>query len=388
MKTILELKEQFAQQFGPSSEKTQVFFSPGRVNLLGEHIDYNGGYVFPCALSFGTYGVARKRTDNKIRLATTNFDYPVEINTSYIVYDAKDQWANYSKGVASEFINLGFSIGGFDLLVSGNIPNGAGLSSSASLELLTSMVLKTLFSIPIEMVDMVQLSQRAENNFVGMNCGIMDQFAIGMGKENRAILLDCNSLAYEYVPITLTGSKLIIGNTNKRRELADSKYNERRQECESALADLQKKLPIRFLCDLDSAAFEENKHLITSPISIKRAEHAVFENQRVKDAVSQLKSGNVKTFGELMNSSHRSLRDLYEVTGDELDIMVEEAWNIKGTIGSRMTGAGFGGCTISIVEDDFIDEFILTVGKNYEKRTGLHPEFYIAEIGNGTQVVE
>lgn len=378
-----EIVGKFVELYGGEESGVDKFFAPGRVNLIGEHIDYNGGYVFPCALDFGTYAAARKRDDGKVRFATLNFDLRVEIDVEDIRYKEEDDWTNYPKGVIREFIDKGHEVGGFDILYYGNIPNGSGLSSSASLEVLTAVVVNELFDCKEDMVEMVKMSQRAENQFVGVNCGIMDQFASGMGKLNHAILLDCETLDYEYAPLKLDGFKIVIGNTKKRRGLADSKYNERRSECQYALECIQKELDIKNLCEMDVETFDKYKHLIEKDIPRDRAKHAVEENVRVKEAVEALNEGDIITFGKLMNASHESLRDLYEVTGVELDTMVEEARKIEGTIGSRMTGAGFGGCTVSIVKEDSVDEFIRVVGKNYEDRIGLVPEFYVANVGDG-----
>ncbi|WP_207655794.1 galactokinase [Vallitalea okinawensis] len=384
---IKALRQEFIKLYGDGDD-IREYLSPGRVNLIGEHIDYNGGCVFPCALSFGTFAVARKREDRIVKFATTNFDLKVEVNLEEaLVYVEEHDWTNYPKGVIKELMGKGHEVGGYEVLISGNIPNGAGLSSSASLEVLTGVIVNDLYNLGEDMVELVKLSQKAENLFVGVNCGIMDQFAVGMGKEDHAILLNCDTLQYAYAPLKLQGAKLIIGNTNKRRGLADSKYNERRSECEAALADLQIECDINALCDLNMDEFEAKKHLITSNIARNRAEHAVAENARVLEAVDKLKDGDIARFGELMNASHDSLKDLYEVTGVELDTMVEEARKVAGTIGSRMTGAGFGGCTISIVKEDAVDTFIEEVGKNYEARTGLKPAFYVAEVGQGARVL-
>ena len=386
---LQQLKKQFLDLYGEEEDGQgiRLFFAPGRVNLIGEHIDYNGGKVFPCALSFGTYALVRQRKDQKLRFASTNLSYRGELSLDQIQYDKTHDWVNYPKGIIHYFQEEGCKIGGFEILYSGNIPNGAGLSSSASIEMVTAVMLNTLFNGNMTMMDMIKLSQQVENDFIGVNSGIMDQFAVGMGKKDHAILLDCNTLDYEYVPLQLKGAKLIIANTNKRRGLADSKYNERRQECESALADLQTKLDISSLGELDATTFEKNRDRIKDPIHQKRATHAVYENIRVQQAVEKLNEGDIQTFGTLMKESHISLRDLYEVTGIELDTMVEEAWKVPGVIGSRMTGAGFGGCTISIVKEDAIDTFIQQVGENYKKRTGLEPQFYIADIGDGAREI-
>ncbi|GKX28690.1 galactokinase [Vallitalea longa] len=378
-----QIVNKFLELYGGEASTVSKFFAPGRVNLIGEHIDYNGGYVFPCAIDFGTYAAARKRDDDRIRFATLNFDLRVEVDVNDITYLEEHDWTNYPKGVIKEFIKKGHKIGGFDILYYGNIPNGSGLSSSASLEVLTAVVVNDLFDCNEDMVEMVKMSQMAENQFVGVNCGIMDQFACGMGKLDHAILLDCQTLEYKYAPLKLDGYKIVIGNTKKRRGLADSKYNERRSECQYALECLQKELNIKNLCEINIEEFEKNKQLIDKEIPRNRAEHAVEENMRVKEAVEALNKGDIITFGKLMNASHESLKDLYEVTGVELDTMVEESRKIEGTIGSRMTGAGFGGCTVSIVKEDSVDKFIEQVGKNYEARTGLKPEFYVANVGNG-----
>lgn len=385
---IKKLVDDFKKTFN-YNDKVDVFFSPGRVNLIGEHTDYNGGFVFPCALDFGTYGVAKKRNDNKFRVYSQNFEKLgiIEFALDDLKYEKKDNWANYVKGVIKAFIDAGYEIKtGFDLLILGTIPNGAGLSSSASLELLISVILKDFSNLSIDMIDMVKLSQKAENQFIGVNCGIMDQFAIGMGKENNAILLDCNTLKYEYAPISLNGASVVIANTNKKRGLADSKYNERRASCEAAVKELNKHgINIKYLGELAVKEFEKVKHFIQDKEQLKRATHAVTENERTKEAVEKLNAGDIKGFGELMNKSHISLRDDYEVTGKELDSLVEAAWNAPGVIGSRMTGAGFGGCTVSIVKDEDIDKFIEVVGKEYFDKTGLKADFYVAKIGDGSR---
>ncbi len=378
-----ELVSKFLDLYGDSDKDVMVFFAPGRVNLIGEHIDYNGGYVFPCALDFGTYAAVRRREDDTVRFATLNFDLKVEVDINHLVYEEKDDWTNYPKGVLKVLQDKGHTLGGFDVLYYGNIPNGSGLSSSASLEVLTAVLCNDLFALNENRVELVKLSQKAENVFVGVNCGIMDQFAVGMGKKDHAILLDCNTLEYEYTPLVLNGAKLVIGNTKKRRGLADSKYNERRGECDKALEFLQKELDIQALCEIDPQTFEQYNYLIEDETAKRRAEHAVYENQRVKEAVQALQKADLEQFGKLMNASHDSLRDLYEVTGIELDAMVEEALKVEGTIGSRMTGAGFGGCTVSIVEEEAVDTFIEKVASSYEARTGLQPEFYVANVGDG-----
>lgn len=380
---IKKIKNKFLDFYGENESGIHTFFAPGRVNLIGEHTDYNGGYVFPCALSFGTLAVARKRHDNIIKFASTNFELKVEVFADDIQYVKEHDWANYPKGVVKLFKEKGFDIGGFEVLYYGSIPNGAGLSSSASIELATAVLLKGLFNCSMDMIEMVKLCQKAENQFIGVNCGIMDQFSIGMGRKDHALMLNCKTLEYKYVPLKLNGYKLIIANTNKRRGLADSKYNERRSECERAVLYLKKELNIDFLGDIDTETFEKYRFLIENETDARRAAHVVYEDGRVLEAVEKLGAGDLITFGRLMNDSHKSLRDLYEVTGMELDTMVEEAWKIEGVLGSRMTGAGFGGCTVSIVKEDVVDKFIDEVGRNYKEKTGLTPDFYIAEIGDG-----
>lgn len=375
-----KLYDKFKELFGYEAESK--FFSPGRVNLIGEHTDYNGGHVFPCAIHRGTYALVKKRDDKKFRMYSENFENLgiIEFLLDNLVNEKKHKWVNYPKGVVKMFIEAGYKIdSGFDVLFYGNIPNGSGLSSSASIEIVTSIILKDLYNLDIDMVEMVKLSQKAENQFIGVNSGIMDQFAVGMGKKDNAILLDCNTLKYSYAPVILKDEVLVIGNTNKKRGLADSKYNERRAECEEALKDLQKELDIQSLGELSIEEFNKNE------INRKRAKHAVYENQRTIKAQKELMEGNLKEFGRLMNESHVSLRDDYEVTGIELDTMVEIAWNQEGVIGSRMTGAGFGGCTISIVKKDAVDKFIENVGKEYKEKVGLDADFYVVNISDGAK---
>ena len=363
-----------------------LFFSQGRVNLIGEHTDYNGGMVFPCAITFGTYAVVSKRTDSCMRLFSNNFKEKgiIDVALQTLHYDKKDDWANYVKGVLYFLQQEGFEIPcGLNILIEGNIPNGAGLSSSASLEVLTGTILKETFQLPISKLDIIKLSQKAENQFVGMNCGIMDQFIIGMGKKDHAIALDTGTLEYTYAPVQLKQASIVIMNTNKQRGLTDSKYNERRAECEHALSQLQTVVKIKNLCDLKETEFEKVQHIITSPVERKRARHAVLENIRVKKAIAALEKNDIEEFGALMNASHISLRDDYEVTGIELDTLVESAWNQSGTIGARMTGAGFGGCAIAIVRNDDIEDFTSAVRKEYTQAIGYEPDFYIASIGDG-----
>ena len=380
------LEQKFQEVFGSPAEKH--FFAPGRVNLIGEHTDYNGGNVFPCAIDKGTYGLVKKRNDRKFRMYSENFaDLGImEFTLDELTNEKKHDWANYPKGVIKMFLEAGQKIdSGFDILFSGNIPNGAGLSSSASIEMLTAIVLKDLFHLSIDPVEMAQLGKKTENLFIGVNSGIMDQFAVAMGKKDHAILLDCNTLKYDYVPVVLKDEVIVIANTNKRRGLADSKYNERRAECDEALAELQTKLPIKALGELSIEQFEANKDLIKSPIRQKRAKHAVYENQRTLKAQKELSAGNLAEFGKLMNQSHISLRDDYEVTGVELDTLAALAWEQPGVVGSRMTGAGFGGCTVSIVKKDKVDDFIKNVGEAYKNKIGYAADFYIASVSDGAK---
>jgi galactokinase len=380
------LKDNFTEVFKKDSES--VFFSPGRVNLIGEHTDYNGGNVFPCALTIGTYAIVAKRDDKKVLLHSLNFKDLgiIEFSLDNMVYEKEHDWANYPKGVIKTLEDHGFKAeNGFEILFYGNIPNGSGLSSSASLEVLMGTILNESFNFKIDMVDIVKMCQEAENKFIGVNCGIMDQFAVGMGKENCAILLDCNTLNYSYSKLNLNGYKIVIGNTNKKRGLADSKYNERRGECEDALAKIQTVKNITALGELTEEEFEQVKDCIGDPIKTKRAKHAVYENQRTLKAVKALEDSNLELFGKLMNESHISLRDDYEVTGIELDTLVELAWEAEGVVGSRMTGAGFGGCTVSIVKDEFIDKFKETLTAKYKEKIGYEPDFYVVSISDGTR---
>ena len=381
--------EMFTKVYG-DREGIRVFFSPGRVNLIGEHTDYNGGNVFPCALSFGTYGAIALRDDKTVRMYSENFKDLgiITFDIDDLKNEEKHDWANYPKGVISVLLNHGYDVKqGFDMVVFGNIPNGAGLSSSASLELLMGVMVDKIFNFNIDRVELVKYCQESENKFIGVNCGIMDQFAIGMGKEDSAILLDCNTLDYSYSKVDLKDEVIIIANTNKRRGLADSKYNERRSECETALSELQIKLNINSLGELTEEEFENNKYLIKNDIRATRAKHAVYENQRTLKAVKALQNNDIETFGKLMNDSHKSLRDDYEVTGKELDTLVDLAWKHEATVGARMTGAGFGGCTVSIVKKDMKEDFINTVGKGYKEIIGYDADFYVANIGDGTREI-
>lgn len=385
---IQKCEETFKQQFGHNEYR--LFFAPGRINLIGEHTDYNGGHVFPCAITFGTYALARKNSDNMVRVYSMNFpdNGIVEFSLTDLDYKKEDGWANYPKGMIRYVIEAGYVIAsGMDILFYGNIPNGAGLSSSASIELVTGVMVESLFELSLNRIDVVKIGKKVENDFIGVNSGIMDQFAIGMGKKDHGILLDCQTLEYSYAPIVLNEHNIIIMNTNKRRELTDSKYNERRSQCEEALTILQTKLSIQSLGELTEDVFEQYKDLISRDILQKRAKHAVYENARTIKALAALRQGDLEEFGQLMNQSHISLRDDYEVTGIELDSLVAAAWKQPGVIGARMTGAGFGGCAIAIVEKQHTDDFIKEVGKKYQEIIGYESIFYVANIGDGAKEI-
>lgn len=377
--------KKFAKIYG-NAEGARVFFAPGRVNLIGEHTDYNGGHVFPCALTLGTYAAVRKREDRKLRFYSMNFSKlgVIESSLDNLKPDKDAGWTNYPKGMMWAFGEKGYKIDcGLDIVVKGNIPHGSGLSSSASVEIVTGYLLKVLFGFEISNQELALIGQYSENKFNGVNCGIMDQFAIAMGRKDCAIFLDTADLSYEYAQVNLQGMKLVISCSNKRRGLGDSKYNERREECETALTEIQAGMGINTLGDLDEQLFEQIKMAIKDEDRRKRARHAVYENRRTIRAVQALKDNDIALFGKLMNESHISLRDDYEVTGEELDTLVEEAWKIDGVIGSRMTGAGFGGCTVSLVKDEAVEEFIEKVGAAYKERIGYAADFYSVEIGSG-----
>lgn len=381
-----KLFDMFAELFG-DSEGARFYFSPGRVNLIGEHTDYNGGHVFPCALTLGTYGAARKREDNKIHFYSMNLDSfdVVEASLDDLTNKKEYNWANYPLGVVWAFKEKGHTItSGFDMVIWGNIPNGSGLSSSASLEVLTGVILTDLFEIKdLSMTDLALIGQYSENNFNGCHCGIMDQFAVAMGKKDHAIFLDTSDLSYEYAPCVLDGAKIVITNSKVKHSLVDSAYNDRRNECAAALKALQSELDIQALGDLTPEEFEAHKSLIKDEIQLQRAKHAVYENQRTIDAVTALKAGDIESFGKLMNQSHISLRDDYDVSCEEIDILVDLAWKIPGVLGSRITGGGFGGCTVSIVKNESVDTFIETIGKTYLEKVGHEAEFYTVDIGDG-----
>ena len=386
------MKEKLLAEFSKIFEgdgQAELFFSPGRVNLIGEHTDYNGGHVFPCALTIGTYGAVRKRADRKLRLYSMNFSGTGIWETSLdeLTPCPEDRWTNYPKGVLWALQEKGYEVPfGFDLLVYGNIPNGSGLSSSASLEVLIGTIAKEFYGLDtLTMEEIAKIGQYSENHYNGVNCGIMDQFAVAMGKKNHAIYLDTATLEYEYAPLELGDARIVIACSNKKRGLADSAYNTRRSECETALQELQQVVKVETLGDLSEEEFEQYKDAIQDPVRVRRARHAVYENQRTRKAAEALRQGDLAEFGRLMNESHVSLRDDYEVTGIELDTLAETAWEQPGVIGSRMTGAGFGGCTVSIVKNDAIDAFIENVGKKYESVIGYAADFYVVEAGDGAR---
>ncbi|BBE26429.1 galactokinase [Latilactobacillus curvatus] len=383
---MTELNTVFENVFHKAPEAS--YFAPGRINLIGEHTDYNGGHVFPTAITLGTYAVVAKRDDQTINLLSGNFEDAgvISFDLSDLSYQKAHNWANYPKGMIVYLQEQGYTIdSGLDIYLKGNIPNGAGLSSSASIELLMGVILEDQFNLEIDRVDLVKTGVMVENKFIGVNSGIMDQFAVGMGKANHAILLDTNTLAYDLVPIDLQDNVIIIMNTNKRRELADSKYNERRSECEKALAILQTKNDIQSLGDLDNETFDLQTYMLQDENLLKRARHAVSENQRTMKAREALKNNDLERFGKLVNASHVSLQFDYEVTGIELDTLVQTAWQQPGVLGARMTGAGFGGCAIAIVAKDQVDNFETNVAKVYTDKIGYAPSFYVAEIADGAK---
>lgn len=382
---IGKLTEKFFGKYGKVQDKPVLFFSPGRVNLIGEHTDYNGGFVFPCALNYGTYLLIRKTKAETIKFSTLNFDDDGQVDLTTLFAKQGNKWINYPLGVMNEFLKKGIKLTGLEMLYYGDVPNGAGLSSSASIEMVTAVAINELYNTGLSMLEMVKMSQRAENQFVGMNCGIMDQFAVGHGKKDHAIFLNCDTLDFENVPLKLDGYSLVITNTNKRRGLTDSKYNERRGECEKAVELLQGYKPIRNLSELTVAEIPVLEKYISDPVVVRRAKHVISENGRCLEAVRVLKQNDIGRFGELMNLSHDSLKNDYEVTGKELDTLVYEGRKLKGVIGTRMTGAGFGGCTVSIIKKEDTENFIESLTKAYTSITGLVPDFYLPEIGEGAR---
>lgn len=387
---INELKKQFLEVFGGSEEGIRVFSSPGRVNLIGEHTDYNGGFVFPAALTMATTIIARKRDDSIVRMKATDLDGIVEgdLNTIDKYKDLK--WGDYQFGIFDELRKAGYNICGADMLFHDTTPHGGGLSSSAAIEVSAAIAMASLGGATnIDNIEMAKISQLAEHNYIGVNCGIMDQFASAMGKKNHVIFLNCKTLEYKLVPISLDGYKLVISNTNKKRSLADSKYNERRSECEKGLEMLKAELPDKTcLGDISMAEFEGAKHLISDEVIKNRVLHVISEDDRVLRSVDVLQKGDLNAFGKLMTASHESLRDLYEVSCKELDTLVESALKLDCVLGSRMTGAGFGGCTVSLVKEDGVDEFIKKVGNEYLDKIGYAASFYITEIGDGGREIK
>lgn len=380
-----KLLEKFIELFGNEGE-AHVYFAPGRVNLIGEHTDYNGGHVFPCALTIGTYMAARKRADRKLNFYSMNFEKlgVLESSLDDLTPKADGEWTNYPKGVIWAFEGRGMKLNcGLDIALYGNIPNGSGLSSSASLEVVTGYMLRNLFGFDVTNQDLALIGQYSENNFNGCNCGIMDQFASAMGKKDNAIFLDTSDLSFEYAPIVLDGAKIVVTNSMVKHSLVTSAYNDRRNESAQALKDLQQVCGIKTLGDLTEEEFETYKSAIKDDINRARAKHAVYENQRTIKAVKALKNQDLETFGKLMNASHVSLRDDYETSCEEVDVLVDEAWKIPGVIGSRITGGGFGGCTVSIVKDEAIDTFKEKLTAAYEEKVKKTPEFYVVSVGDG-----
>jgi len=382
------LREEFFKKYGDRATDPVLFYSPGRVNLIGEHTDYNGGYVFPCALDFGTSLVARKTDRPEIKLESLNFTGGVTVTVSDSYTAIPASWTNYPVGVINEFARKGIAAPGMELLFYGDIPNGAGLSSSASIEMVTAVAMNDFTGARLPMMELVKMGQKAENNFVGMNCGIMDQFAVGFGKKDHAINLNCDTLEYKFAPVNLGNRRLIITNTNKRRGLTDSKYNERRSECEKAVELISRHHMIRNLSDLTVSDLWMLEKYIDDEVVRKRAKHVITENGRTIDAIKALEDNDIVKFGQLMNESHDSLCTDYEVTGTELDTLVYEGRKLPGVTGTRMTGAGFGGCTVSIVERRHADNFIKNLGKVYHEKTGLTADFYLPGIGDGARRID
>ena len=385
---LQELKQAFIDAYKKEAEG--VFFSPGRVNLIGEHTDYNGGYVFPCALSFGTYLLIAKNGDKLMRFKSLNMPEVTELPLNQLTTPLPDNhWVNYPLGCLAQFLKKGVKIEqGYDILIWGNVPAGAGLSSSAALEVVTAYAFNELLGTGYDRTTLALIGQASEHEFAGVNCGIMDQFASAQGKQDHAIFLNCDTLEFELVPVKLEGIKVVISNTHSPHKLDSGAYNDRVAQCQLALKQLRTVKPeLKNLAELTEAEFEKIESAITDPVAHRRARHVVGEVQRTTDAVKALQAGDIVTFGKLMNQSHISLRDDYEVTGLHLDTLAEEAWKIPGVIGSRMTGGGFGGCTVSLVKDEAIPVFIEKVGKAYEEKTGIKADFYIAEIGDGARQI-
>jgi len=381
--TKVELQENFRNRF--HKEATNFFFCPGRVNLIGEHIDYNGGKVMPCAISLGTFLAVAKNTDKKLRFQCINFPETAELHLQSSYARTGKEWFNYPLGAIHQLLQEDHTISGLDMLFYGNLPIGAGLSSSASIEVLTMFAIKELFGLTISNTEIALLGKKVENEFIGVNSGIMDQFAVAMGQKDKAILLNCDTLEYEYLPFEIGDYVLAIINSNKQRTLADSKYNERFMQCGAALKLLKTELSATHLCDIDSVTFQNHKHLINDPVLEKSALHVISENERVKQAKDTLQKGELKKFGELMYASHQSLKELYEVSGKELDTIVDFCKTYSNCIGGRMTGAGFGGCAIALVKKDSFDDFAAKLIDNYKERIGYEPEVFASVIGDGVK---
>jgi galactokinase len=382
---MADIKEEFEKQF--KKEPTSIFFSPGRVNLIGEHIDYNGGHVMPCAISLGTYLAVSKNTDKIFRFRCLNFPETADLHLQNSYSKSGKEWFNYPLGVLDSIIRRGHSISGLDMLFYGNLPIGAGLSSSASIEVLMALGLNNLFRLDIPHIELALLSKKVENEFIGVNCGIMDQFAVAFGKKNKAILLNCDTLEYELLPFNTGDYNLVIINTNKSRTLSDSKYNERFAECGAALKALKKEVNANNLCEIDLPSFQSHRHLINDTVLEKRALHVISENFRVSEAVTALKTGMLNDFGKLMYASHQSLKELYEVSGTELDTIVEFCKTYSNCIGARMTGAGFGGCAIALVKNNSLDDFRAKLLEYYTRQVGYQPTIFASNVGDGAREV-
>jgi galactokinase len=381
----MDLKEEFRKRFNTDPE--HIFFSPGRVNLIGEHIDYNGGKVMPCAIGLGTWLAVSKNTDKVFRFHCLNFPETAELHLQNSYSKSGKAWYNYPLGIIDNILQQGHSISGLDLLYYGNLPIGAGLSSSASIEVLTAFALTKMFGLPFERLDIALLSKKVENEFIGVNCGIMDQFAVAFGEKDKAILLNCDNMEYELLPFSTGDYQLVIINTNKQRALADSKYNERFAECGAALKALKKELTVNNLCDIAIETFHEYRHLIKNPVLQKRALHVISENYRVTEATQSLLNRHLKSFGQLMFSSHESLKELYEVSGAELDTIVNFCKEFDGCIGARMTGAGFGGCAIALVDKNSIDDFSNRLSAHYKINVGYDAGIFQSEISDGVKEI-
>lgn len=385
---IDRLLERFFEKYGASDQQVQLFFAPGRVNLIGDHTDYTGGLVFPCGIDTGSLLLIRRTNDSQYRFASTNFDMFAQLSKEQISKTYGDNWINYPLGVVDQFVKRGIDINGIDCLFSGNVPNAAGLSSSASIEVVTAFALNSLFNAELPLLDLIHMAQAAENDFVGMQCGIMDQFAVAMAKKDHAIFLNCETLEHRQVPLVLDNHAIVLANTNQRRELNESAYNDRVAECQQALELLQQRLPIKKLGELQIESLEQHSDVFADEqTAYARALHVCTENARVRAAVPTLERGDLSDFGNIMNASHDSLRDHFHVSSDPLDCLVCEARKHQGVMGSRLTGAGFGGCTVNLMLSSVTDTFIKSVGKHYQQTTGLTADFYIITPGTGVRQV-